>query len=122
MRGFLLGGLLVFFAAAGAAALGFYWGRAFHVGIKRHAHVQRGQLFPPGEFRGGGIWLVWEAQCRIQADLQDLYNMACGDPGGGQVNISAQFVAEKSLDALVWLAMAGEINRLAVAEFEKQTQ
>lgn len=75
-----------------------------------------------GEFRGGGIWLVWEAQCRIQADLQDLYNMACGDPGGGQVNISAQFVAEKSLDALVWLAMAGEINRLAVAEFEKQTQ
>jgi hypothetical protein len=67
-----------------------------------------------GDFRGPGIWLEQEALGRIESVMAELYNMASAEqaPGG----ISASVVAAKTLDALIWLAMATEISRLALAE------
>jgi len=68
-----------------------------------------------GDFRGPGIWLEQEALGHIESALADLYSMASADHARG--GISPKVVAAKSLDALVWLAMAVEISRLAMAEF-----
>ena len=67
-----------------------------------------------GDFRGPGIWLEQEALGRIESAMTEIYKLASADqaPSG----ISAQMVAAKSLDALIWLAMAAEISRLALVE------
>lgn len=67
-----------------------------------------------GDFRGPGIWLEQEALGRIESAMTELYSMAStGQASGG---IDPGVVAAKSLDALIWLAMAAEISRLVMAE------
>lgn len=69
-----------------------------------------------GVFRGPGIWVEQEALERIERAMTELYSAATSEQAASV--ITPEQIAAKSLDALLWLAIAAEVSRLAMAEVE----